>query len=423
MDLFDKCARDQMTAEARVAVAADAYPYFLALENHDGPYATYRGRRLIMCGSNNYLGLTSDRRVRAAAREALDRYGPACTGSRFLNGNLELHDRLERELAAFFGKQSGLVFPTGYQTNLGTIAALIGRSDVVIIDKQNHASIVDACRLGFGTVKRFAHNNMADLEHQLQTCDPQAGKLVGVDGVFSMEGTIAPLPEIVRLCQRYGARLLVDDAHGCGVLAGGRGTTAHFGLTERVDLITITFSKAFASVGGAVLGDTTVIEYIRHHARSLIFSASMSPANTAAAYAALQIMRDEPQHSIRVLEIAAHMRQSLRTLGYNTGPSETPIIPIIVGNRDLTFQLWRLLLDAGVFTNPIVPPAAPTGLLRTSYMAIHTQEILAEVLEIFAWAGRRLGIIPQSADEVAPAALEVGSGRGSDEGSWTHNQR
>jgi 8-amino-7-oxononanoate synthase len=386
----------------------DAYPYFLALEDHDGPYATYRGRKLIMCGSNNYLGLTTDPRVREAARAALERYGPACTGSRFLNGNLQLHDRLEQELAAFFGKPSGVVFPTGYQTNLGAISALIGRADVVIIDKQNHASIVDACRLSFGTVKRFAHNNMADLEYQLQSCPPQAGKLVAVDGVFSMEGTIAPLPEIVQLCQQYGARLLVDDAHGCGVLAEGRGTAAHFGLTEHVDLITITFSKAFGSIGGAVLGDTTVIDYIRHHARSLMFSASMSPANAAAAYAALQIMRDEPWHSVRVMESAARMRQSYRALGYDIGPSETPIVPIIIGDRQMTFALWRTLLDAGVFTNPIIPPAAPRGLLRTSYMAIHTDEILAEVLEIFAWAGRKLGIIPQPSPDLAPMAIELG---------------
>jgi 8-amino-7-oxononanoate synthase len=404
MDLFDKCARDEITAEARAAAAADAYPYFLALEDHDGPYATYRGCRLIMCGSNNYLGMTTDPRVRGAARAALDRYGPACTGSRFLNGNLQLHNQLEQELATFFGKPSGVVFPTGYQTNLGAISALVGRSDVVIIDKQNHASIVDACRLSFGTVKRYAHNDMADLEHQLQSCPPQSGKLVAVDGVFSMEGTIAPLPQIVRLCRQYGARLLVDDAHGCGVLAEGRGTAAHFGLTAEVDLVTITFSKAFGSIGGAVLGDTTVIEYIRHHARSMIFSASMSPANAAAAYAALQIMRDEPWHSVRVMEIAAHMRHSLRSLGYDIGPSETPIVPIIVGDRQSTFALWRLLLDGGVFTNPIIPPAARTGLLRTSYMAIHSEELLAEVLEIFAWAGRKLGIIP----DLAPVAIELG---------------
>lgn len=408
VDLFEKCLRDQLTAEARAAAAADAYPYFLALEEHDGPYASYRGRRLIMCGSNNYLGLTMDSRVRAAARDALERYGPACTGSRFLNGNLELHDQLEQGLAAFFGKEAALVFPTGYQTNLGAITALVGRSDVVILDKQNHASIVDACRQCFGTVKRFAHNNLSDLEHQLQSCPPQSGKLVIVDGIFSMEGTIAPLPEIVQLCRQYGARLLVDDAHGCGVLADGRGTAAHFGLTDQVDLITITFSKAFASIGGAVLGDRAVIDYIKHHARSLIFSASMSPANTAAAYAALQIIRDEPQHSRRVMELAEYMRERLNAIGYDTGQSETPIVPILVGDRELTFRLWYALFHAGVFTNPVVPPAAPVGMLRTSYMAIHNKALLDQVLDIFASVGQQLGLLPRPGAELAPLAIELG---------------
>jgi radical SAM family uncharacterized protein len=305
----------------------------------------------------------------------------------------------ERELAAFFGKPAALVFPTGYQTNLGAISALVGRADVVISDKQNHASIVDACRLSFGATRRFAHNDMDDLEQQLRACAPGAGKLVVVDGVFSMEGTIAPLPAIVALCERYGARLLVDDAHGCGVLAGGRGTAAHFGLTDRVDLITITFSKAFASIGGAVLGDETVISYIQHHARSLIFSASTSPANTAAAYAALQIMRDEPEHSARVLQNAARMRAGLRALGYDIGQSETPIVPIRVGERDLTFALWRALLDAGLFTNPIAPPAAPVGMLRTSYMAIHTDALLDQVLTMYANVGRKLGVIPREHEQ------------------------
>lgn len=402
MDLFDKCYRDVMTAEAQAAVAEGNYPYFLALEENEGPYATYQGRRVIMCGSNNYLGLTMDPRVRAAAQEALERYGPSCTGSRFLNGNLELHNELERALAEFFGYEAALVFSTGYQTNLGTISALVGRSDVVLTDKDNHASIVDGCRLSFGTVKRFAHNNMADLERQLASCPPNAGKLVVVDGVFSMSGTIAPLPEIVQLCQQYKARLLVDDAHGAGVLASGRGTAAHFGLSSHVDLTMITFSKAFASLGGAVMGDRTVIDYIKHHARSLIFSASIPPANAAAAYAALQIMQVEPQLCARVLATAERVRSELGALGYNTGASETPIVPIIVGEREPTFALWRTLLDTGVFTNPVIPPAAPTGLLRTSYMASHTDEQIDQVIEIFAWAGRQLGIIPSEAPVVLP---------------------
>jgi 8-amino-7-oxononanoate synthase len=393
MDLFEKCFRDPVTTAARAAVDEDAYPYFLPLDNHDGLYATYQGRRLIMCGSNNYLALTADPRVCAAARQAIDRYGPACTGSRFLNGNTTLHEELELDLAAFFGKEAALLFPTGYQTNLGVISALVGRGDVAIVDKQNHASILDGCRLSNGTFRRFAHGNLADLKRQLEECPGAAGKLVIVDGVFSMAGSIAPLPEIVHLCREHGARLLVDDAHGCGVLGGGRGTAAHFGLTDEVDMITITFSKAFASIGGAVLGKRTVIEYLRHHARSQIFSASATPASVAAATAALQIIRDEPQRCAHALAAGAYMRAGLAELGYHTGQSQTPIVPVIIGDQDTTFAFWRALLEAGVFTNPIIPPAAPTGLLRTSYTAAHSDALLDDVLEIFARVGRRLGII------------------------------
>ncbi|MFP4439247.1 MAG: aminotransferase class I/II-fold pyridoxal phosphate-dependent enzyme [Chloroflexaceae bacterium] len=389
-------------------IAAGSYPYFLALEEHEGTVATLDGRQVIMCGSNNYLGLTMDPRVRAASRQALEQYGPSCTGSRFLNGNLLLHEQLEHELADFFGKEAALVFSTGYQANVGTIAALVGRNDVVLIDKDDHASIVDGCRLSFGTLKRFAHNDMDDLERQLRACPPRAGKLVVVDGVFSMGGDIAPLPEIVQLCRQYAARLLVDDAHAAGVLGAGRGTAAHFGLTDQVDLIMTTFSKSFASLGGAIMGTEPVIHYLRHHARSLIFSASIPPANAAAALAALRIMRDEPQHSARVLAIGVRMRHGLNALGYNTGTSQTPIVPIILGAREPTFKLWRVLLDAGVFTNPVLPPAAPSGMLRTSYLATHTEEQLTTVLEVFARAGRQLGLIPDLPVSSAPHALKFG---------------
>jgi 8-amino-7-oxononanoate synthase len=395
MDLFAKCHHDPLVNEAKRAIEAGVYPYFIALDEHEGAVATYQGRKVIMCGSNNYLGLTMDPRVREASRQALEHFGPSCTGSRFLNGNLTMHEQLERELAAFFGKPAALVFSTGYQTNLGTISALVGRNDVAIVDKDDHASIVDGCRLSFGEMKRFAHNDMVDLERQLRTAPARAGKLVIVDGVYSMGGDIARLPEIVRLCKEYGARLLVDDAHGAGILGAGQGTTAHFGLTDQVDLIMTTFSKSFASLGGAIMGDEDVIRYIKHHARSLIFSASIPPANAAAALAALRIMRDEPQHSARVLAIGAYMRRSLAALGYDIGASQTPIVPIITGGIDPTVGLWRTLLDAGVFTNPVLPPAASPGRLRTSYMATHTEEQINRVLESFAWAGRRLGIIPQ----------------------------
>lgn len=406
MDIFEKC---RLFTEAKQAIAAGTYPYFTVLEEHEGTVATYQGRRVIMCGSNNYLGLTMDARVREASLVALERYGPSCTGSRFLNGNLTIHEQLEHELAAFFGKEAALVFSTGFQANLGAISALVGRNDMVIIDKDDHASIIDGCRLSFGEMKRFAHNDVADLERQLRAGRSRTGKLVIIDGVFSMEGDIAPLPEIVRLCQQYDARLLVDDAHGAGVLGGGRGTAAHFGLTDKVDLIMITFSKSFASLGGAIIGDEAIIHYIQHHARSLIFSASIPPANVAAALTALRIMREEPQHSARVMAIGAQMRGALSALGYNVGMSQTPIVPIIVGGAEQTFLLWRSLLDAGVFTNPVIPPAAPTGRLRTSYSATHTPDQLHQVVDIFAWVGRRLGLIPpQPVVEAAPMQIAIG---------------
>lgn len=409
MDVFQKCRHDTLTQEARRAAAAGYYPYFIALDENEGPVARYQGRNLIMCGSNNYLGLTMDARVRSAAQEALEHYGPSNTGSRFLNGNLRLHEELEQELADFFGKQAALVFPTGYQVNLGTISALIGRNDVAILDKDAHACIVDGVRLGYGEMKRFAHNSMRDLERQLQSCGPRAGRLVVVDGVYSMGGDIAPLPEIVQLCKKHGARLLVDDAHGAGVLGGGRGTVAHFGLTNDVDLIMTTFSKAFASLGGAVMGDDDIIHYVKHHARSLIYSASITPPSSAAALAALRVMREEPQRAERVMAIGAYMRRSLSSLGYNVGESATPIVPIITGDRETTLALWRGLLDAGVFTNPVLPPAAPTGRLRTSYMATHTEDQLHQVVEIFAVVGRRVGLIPQEApSEPVPVKLAFG---------------
>jgi 8-amino-7-oxononanoate synthase len=375
-------------------MAAGVYPFFSVLEKSEGTTATFNGRKVHMIGSNNYLGLTLDARVREAAQHAMERFGTSCTGSRFLNGNLELHEELEKLLAEFFGKEAALVLPTGYQANLGAITAVVGRHDVAILDREDHASIVDACRLAQCEKKRFAHNDMESLERQLRACKADAGKMVIVDGVFSMGGDLAPLPEIVGLCQKYGARLMVDDAHGVGVVGNGRGTAAHFGLTEQVDIIVTTFSKSLASIGGAIMGSEDVIHYIKHHANSLIFSASIPPTQAAAALAALRIIRDEPQHSARVMAIGTQMRDALGNLGYDTGESVTPIVPVIIGDRQTTFALWRLLLDAGVFTNPVIPPAAPEGRLRTSYMATHTEEQLSEILRIFAWAGRRLGVIP-----------------------------
>jgi len=392
MDLFEKCR--QYTA-AKEVQAAGLYPYFIPLTDSEGTEVTVGDHRLIMIGSNNYLGLTTHPKVRQAAIEATLRYGTSCTGSRFLNGTLELHLELERRLAEFVSTEAALVFSTGYQTNLGTISALVGRGDFVITDKNDHASIVDGCRLAFGKVRRFRHSDMAHLERVLDGLPEDAGKLVVVDGVFSMGGDIAPLPEIVPLCQKYGARLMVDDAHAVGVLGGGRGTAAHFGLSDQVDLTMATFSKSFASLGGFIAGSADVIHYIQHNARSLIFSASMPPANAAAALAALEVMQEEPERIARVNQIGERMRTGFRQLGFNVGVSETPIIPVIIGDDTRTFMTWRTLYEAGIFTNPVVSPAVPpdSALLRTSYMATHTDEQLDRVLAAFAEVGRVLGLI------------------------------
>jgi 8-amino-7-oxononanoate synthase len=400
VDLFEKCRRfyaDPALAESmgyptspRRVQEMGVYPYFIPLDHTEGTEVEIGGRRLIMLGSNNYLGLTTHPEVRDASAEAIREFGTSCTGSRFLNGTLALHGELERRLASFVGKEKALVFSTGYQTNLGTLSALVGRSDVVICDKEDHASIVDGCQLALGRMRRFQHNDPEDLERVLSACPADAGKLVAVDGVFSMSGEIAPLPDLIPLCRRYGARLLVDDAHGIGVIGGGRGTAAHFGVTEDVDLIVGTFSKSFASIGGFVAGDETTIHWIQHLARSLIFSASLPAPNVAAALAALAIIEREPELVARVTAIADRMRDAYRGLGLSIGRSETPIVPIFIGESLDTMHVWRALFDAGVYTNAAIPPAVPPGkaLLRTSYMATHTEEQMARVLEAFAAVGR-----------------------------------
>lgn len=391
MDLFEKCYSYTRADDAR---RAGDYPYFIPLQDTEGTEVVVNGKRMIMIGSNNYLGLTTDPRVREAAINAIKRYGTSCTGSRFLNGNLAMHNELEQELADFCGKEAGLVFSTGMSVNLGTISALVQRGEYVITDRDDHASIVDGCKLSYGEMKRYRHNDMAHLDQVLCSLEGKPA-LVVVDGVFSMGGDIAPLPEIVDVCQRYGARLMVDDAHSLGVLAEGRGTAAHFGLTDQVDLIMGTFSKAFASLGGVVVGDAKVIDYIKHNARSLIFSASMPPSNVAAVQAALHIIKTEPERVARVHEIGEYMRQGYAAMGFNTGNSQTPIIPILIGDEVKTFAFWHALFDAGIYVNPVVPPAVPPALslLRTSYMATHTNEQLDRVLETFGTVGKQLGII------------------------------
>lgn len=392
MDLFEKCYG--FTA-AKEAIAGGYYPYFIPLTDTEGTEVSINGHRMIMIGSNNYLGLTIHPKVREAAIEAVRQYGTSCTGSRFLNGNLKLHQELEERLADFMGQERALVFSTGYQTNLGTISALIGRGDVVITDRDDHASIVDGCRLAWGEMRRFRHNDMENLEIVLERCDPQSGRMVVVDGVFSMGGDIAPLPEIIPICQKYGTKLMVDDAHSVGMLGQGRGTAAHFGLTEGVDITMGTFSKSFASLGGFIVGNEPVIHYIQHFARSLMFSASMPPASVAACLAALDIMEVEDWRYERLAEISVKMRNGFRSLGFETGPTETPIIPIIVGDYMKAIMLWKALFDTGIYTNAVIPPAvAPNqSRLRTSYMATHTDEQLDRVLEAFAAIGKEVGVI------------------------------
>jgi 8-amino-7-oxononanoate synthase len=392
MDIFKKCAEYTAVKEA---VEQGYYPYFIALNENEGTEVMYQGHRLLMCGSNNYLGLTTHPSVKQAAIEAVNRYGTSCTGSRFLNGTLELHERLESELADWVGKPAALVFSTGMQTNLGVISALIDRADVLVLDKLDHASIVDGARLSWGETKRFRHSDMADLERVLSAIPDGKGRLVVVDGLFSMEGDIAPLPEIIPLCKKYAARLMVDDAHAMGVLGGGRGSAAHFGLTDGVDLIMSTFSKSFASLGGFIAGDAEVISYIKHHARALIFSASIPAPSAAAALAALEVMRAEPERAQRVNAIAGRVRDELRRLGFDIGNSQTPIVPILIGDDMRTIYTWKALFEAGLFVNPVLSPAVPEGsqLLRTSYMATHTDAQIDRALELFEKIGRQMGII------------------------------
>jgi 8-amino-7-oxononanoate synthase len=392
MDIFEKCGN---YTDAKDAKASGFYPYFIPMEGNEGTEAIFQGRRLIMCGSNNYLGLTMDPRVRGAAEEAIRKYGTSCTGSRFLNGTLEMHEQLERELAEFVGKEAALVFSTGMQSNLGTISAIVGRGEYVILDKEDHASIVDGARLSWGETKRFKHNDLQDLERVLASLPDDKGKLVVVDGLYSMEGDLAPLPEMIPILKKFGARLMVDDAHGIGVVGNGRGTGAHFGVTKDVDLIMSTFSKSFASLGGFIAGDALVIDYIKHHARALMFSASIPPANAAAALAALHIMRDEPQHTKRLNVIADRMRAEYRRMGFDIGNTVSPIIPVIIGDDLRTIFSWKALFEAGVFVNPVVSPAVAQGrqLLRTSYMATHTDAQMDRVLEVFAKVGKDLGMV------------------------------
>lgn len=392
MDIFDKAYSWKDADEVR---ETGLYPWFLPLEDTEGTEVVVEGRKILMIGSNNYLGLTTDPRVRQAAIEAVERYGTSCTGSRFLNGTLALHQEAEARLAAFVGMEAALVFSTGYQVNLGTISALIDRGDVVVLDKDDHASIVDGSLMAMGEIRRFAHNDMEHLDRVLEKIDDDTGVLVVVDGVYSMGGDLAPLPDIIPIVKSHGARLMVDDAHSIGVMGGGRGTAAHYGVTEDIDLIMGTFSKSFASLGGFIAGNAKVMDYIQHHARSFVFSASMPASNVAAVLAALDIMENEPEHIERLWEVTERMRSGLTEMGFQMGPSTTPIIPIIIGEREKTFLAWKGCFDAGLYTNAVVAPAVPPDkcLLRTSYMATHTDEQIDRALNILGEVGRELELI------------------------------
>ncbi len=392
IDIFEKCRR--FTA-AKEIMDAGIYPYFRVIESAQDPEVIVDGRKMIMIGSNNYLGLTNHPKVKEAAIEALRKYGSGCAGSRFLNGTLDIHVKLEAKLARFMRKKDALVFSTGFQTNLGVISALAGKDDVILIDKMNHASIIDGCRLSFSEIKKYRHNDMEDLERLLLQYNDK-GKLIIVDGVFSMEGDLVDLPNVVRLAKKHGARIMVDDAHGIGVLGkNGRGTAEHFGLENDVDLIMGTYSKALASIGGFIAASEEVIHYIKHIARSLIFSASPPPASVASVSAAIDIIEDEPKRRVCLWHNTNKMLKGFNALGFNTGKTETPIIPLIVGDNQKAFTMARLLHDKGIFANVAVSPAVPNGkaLIRTSYMATHSDEQLDKVLKAFEEVGKALGII------------------------------
>ena len=384
MDLFAKCAAYTTARECR---EKGIYPYFHALESRQDTEVIMEGRRRIMLGSNNYLGLTAAPEVVAAAEAALAEYGTGCSGSRFLNGTLRLHLELERELADFVHMDGAVTFSTGFQSNLGIVSALVGRGDYVVCDRENHASIYDGCRLSFGKMLRYRHADMDDLEAKLRAVPESAGCLIVTDGVFSMGGDIAKLPEICELAARYGARVMVDDAHGLGVIGeGGRGTASHFGLEGKVDVIMGTFSKSLASLGGYMAASELVCDYVRHNSRPFIFSASIPPSACAAALAALRLLRERPELPLRLLSLASYARAGLKARGLRIIESETPIIPIYTYEMENTLTSAKRLYDAGVYVNPVLPPAAAPGecLLRVSCMATHTEALLDEAMDIIA---------------------------------------
>ncbi len=396
VDLFQKCWSFTRADEIK---AAGFYPYFRPIEENEGPVVTIEGRKIIMAGSNNYHGLTADPRVKEAAVKAVQKYGTGCSGSRYLTGTLDLHIELEERLAKFFHKESCLLFSTGYQTAQGIIPTLVQKGEYVLSDKDNHACIVAGnlmAKGAFAEMIRFKHNDMADLERVISKLPLEVPKLVVSDGVFSTTGTIVDLPQLVKVARQYNARILIDDAHSTGVIGkGGRGTASHFDLEKEVDMTMGTFSKTFSSLGGFVVGDRAVINYLKHHAPALIFSASPTPAAVAGALAALTIMEAEPERMDRLIRNADKMRQGFKAQGFRVLDAKTAIVPVIIGEDILTFKFWRELFDAGVFVNAFVSPGVPPGMamLRTSYMATHEDKHLDRILETFSTIGKKLGVI------------------------------
>lgn len=382
MSLFDKCDAFTLARDFR---EKGIYPYFHYLESRQDTTVIMEGKRRIMLGSNNYLGLTVHPEVREAGERAIREYGTGCSGSRFLNGTLKMHLELEAALAAYIGKEACMTFSTGFQSNLGIISAIAGRNDYILCDRENHASIYDACRLSYANLVRYKHNDMEDLERQLQKIPKEAGKLIVTDGVFSMSGDICDLPTIVRLAKKYDATTMVDDAHGFGVLGrGGRGTADHFGLTDEVDIIMGTFSKSLASLGGYMVASERVVDFTRHNSRPFIFSASIPPALCASAKAALAVIEREPERVERLLSLGKYMREGLIKRGLTIKMAETPIVPIYTYEMEDTLVISKALYDAGVYVNPVLPPATPAGecLIRTSLMATHTEALLDEAMDI-----------------------------------------
>ena len=393
MDVFLKCFEFDDAEKIR---RMGLYPFFRVIESGQDPVVTMNGQRVIMLGSNNYLGLTNHPEIKAAAARALDAYGTGTAGSRFLNGTLDIHVELEEKLALFMHRESALTFPTGFGVNLGVISGLIGRQDVVILDSLDHACILDGARLSFGRVLKYGHNDMNALEERLRSIDGDRPSMIVVDGVFSMEGDLANLPRIVELKKEFGARLMVDDAHGVGVMGeNGRGTSEHFGVEDETDLVMGTFSKSLAAVGGFVAGEKTVIDFIKHNARSLMFSAAPAPASVASVIKALEIIEREPERRRNLWENTHYMKREFTGMGYDTGNSASPVIPLLVGEDITAFKMTFRLQEEGVFANPVVSPGVPPGraMMRTSYMATHTRDHLDRSLEIFRKVGREMGVI------------------------------